>query len=238
MFLTTKALVLRDVKYRESDKILTVLTEDAGKLTVKAAGALRKGSRLGAAAQALCYSEMTLFENAGRWSINEAETLEQFLPLRADLSALSLGAYFAEMLETVTLEGSPDRALLRLGLNSLYALGRGPWTQKRVKAVFELRLLCLAGFAPDLDGDGELFSLRGGRVHARGEAPGTPGKSLPLDAAALDALRYIAGAEPKRIFSFTLPEKSEALLAAVCEGYALAQLDREFKTLDYWKRLQ
>ena len=100
MFKTTRALVLRQVPYKEADKILTVLTEDAGKLTVKAAGALRKGSRLGAAAQALCYSEMTLFENAGRWNINEAETLEQFLPLRADLSALSLGAYFAEMLET------------------------------------------------------------------------------------------------------------------------------------------
>ena len=32
MFLTTKALVLREVRYRESDKILTVLTENEGKL--------------------------------------------------------------------------------------------------------------------------------------------------------------------------------------------------------------
>ena len=40
---TVKALVLREVKYKEADRILTVLTED-GKLTMKAPGALRKNS--------------------------------------------------------------------------------------------------------------------------------------------------------------------------------------------------
>ena len=38
MHLTTKALVLREVNYKESDKILTVLTADEGKLTVSARG--------------------------------------------------------------------------------------------------------------------------------------------------------------------------------------------------------
>ena len=92
MFLTTKALVLREVKYKEADKILTLLTAGEGKLTVKARGALRRSCKYGAAAQALTYSEMTLFGNRGKWSLNEAVILEQFLPLRADLEALSLGA--------------------------------------------------------------------------------------------------------------------------------------------------
>ena len=91
MFLTTKALVLRETKYKEADKILTVLTAGEGKLTVKARGALRKSCKYGAAAQALCYSEMVLFGNNGKWSINEAETIEQFLPLRQDIASLVLG---------------------------------------------------------------------------------------------------------------------------------------------------
>ncbi len=61
MFLTTRALVLREVKYKEADKILTVLTEREGKMTVKARGAVRRSCKFGAAAQALCFSEMTLF---------------------------------------------------------------------------------------------------------------------------------------------------------------------------------
>ena len=51
MFATIRGLVLREVRYKEADRILTVLTEDRGKLTVKARGALRKGSRSARAAE-------------------------------------------------------------------------------------------------------------------------------------------------------------------------------------------
>ena len=246
MFLTTKALVLREVKYKEADKILTVLTEREGKLTVKARGALRRGCKFGAAAQALCYSEMTLFGNAGKWSINEAETVEQFLPLRDDITALALGSYFAEMLEAVSDEDLPNPELLQLGLNSLYALSRELWSQRHIKAVFELKLMCLCGFEPQLDGcvscgrtppSDPLVSLNGGGVHCRGCPPGAAGVSLPVSAETLDAMRHIASAPPKRIFSFTVPDAAEKQLGEVCEAYAAVQLERGFGALDYWKSL-
>ena len=66
MHTTTKALVLRAVDYKESDKILTLLTQDMGKLTASARGARRKGSALAAGCQLLCWSEMVLFEYRGR----------------------------------------------------------------------------------------------------------------------------------------------------------------------------
>ena len=49
MFKTLNALVLREVRYKEADRILTLLTDSEGKLTVKARGALRKSSRTAAA---------------------------------------------------------------------------------------------------------------------------------------------------------------------------------------------
>ena len=150
MFLTTRGLVLREVRYKESDKILTVLTQHEGKVTVRARGALRKGSRITAATQLLTYSDMTIFENRGRRTLNEASTVEEFLGLRADLGAFALGSYFAELLETVSAEEYPDPPVLQLGLNSLYALSRALCPPEQVKAVFELRLMCLAGYEPDL----------------------------------------------------------------------------------------
>ncbi len=238
MFKNVKALVLREVKYRDADKILTLLTAEDGKLTVKARGALRKNCKYGAAAQLLCFSDMTLLDFNGRWSLSEAETLEQFLPLRSDLEKLALGAYFAEVLETVSDEDCPNPALLQLGLNSLYALGSQLYPDTHIKAVFELRLLCLSGFTPLLDREGTLFSLSGGSVHRVEEPPGNTGKSLPVDSDTLRAMRYIVRAEPKKIFSFSLPPASEKRLAAVCEGYMTAQLERSFSSLDYWKRLK
>ena len=79
MFETTRGLVLRSVRYKESDKILTVLTESEGKLTLRARGALRKGGKLAAATELYTLSDMTLFSNRGRWQLNEAQTIEQFI---------------------------------------------------------------------------------------------------------------------------------------------------------------
>ena len=60
MHTTTKALVLRSVDYKESDKILTLLTQDMGKVTASARGSRKKGSPIAAGCQLLCWSEMVL----------------------------------------------------------------------------------------------------------------------------------------------------------------------------------
>ena len=107
-------------------------------------------------------------------------------------------------------------------------------------------MLCLSGFEPQLadcpacgrEPADPMFSLRGGSVHCRTCPPGVPGLSLPLDGAALDAMRYVVAAEPKKIFAFRIPETSEQNLGAVCEAYLDAQLERGFRTLDYYKSLK
>ena len=247
MFLTTRGLVLRSVRYKEADRILTVLTQDEGKLTVKARGALRKGSRMAAASQDLCWSEFTLFGNRGKWTADEGSTLEQFLGLREDISQLALGAYFAELLDTVCPEEQPAGPALQLALNALYALSRGIYTPEHVKAVFELRLMSLEGFQPEVeacgvcgrpDPDGPMFSPASGLVHCAGCAPGAEGPSVALDGEALAAMRHIVAAPPKKEFSFHIPDASLERLGRAAELFARYQLDRNFYSLDYWKSVK
>ena len=69
MYHTTRGLILREAKYKESDKILTILTETEGKISAKARGVARTRSKLAAATQLLCFSELTLFGNKGRFFI-------------------------------------------------------------------------------------------------------------------------------------------------------------------------
>ncbi len=95
MFRTENALILREVRFRESDRILTALTSDAGKLTLAAHGALSKKSKIAAATQLLTYSELTLFEKNGRFAVREGITKEGFAGLRQDLKRFALGCYFA-----------------------------------------------------------------------------------------------------------------------------------------------
>lgn len=101
MHMTTKALVLRQVDYKESDKILTLFTQEQGKLTASARGCRKKGSALAAPCQLLAWSEMVLYDYQGRWTVKEASTERLFQGVRDDLERLALGCYFAEVAELI-----------------------------------------------------------------------------------------------------------------------------------------
>ena len=198
MFKTVNALVLREVRYKEADRILTLLTDTDGKITVKARGALRKSSKTAAATQQLTYSEMTLFGNLGRWTVNEATVKEGFDGLRTDIGSFALGCYFAECADALSVEDQPDAPLMQLALNCLYALSRGMYTPEHIKAAFELRLMCLAGYTPELShcavcGEEEpgdpVLMLERGCVCCRRCAAGA-GQTVKLDTASLNAMRF------------------------------------------------
>ena len=244
MFLTTRGLILREAKYRESDKILTILTETDGKITAKARGAARTRSKVSAAAQLLSFDDFTLFGSRGKWTINEAATVEQFRGLRGDLRLLALGSYIAELLEAVSNENVPEPEILQLGLNALYALSGKVCPPEQVKAAFELRLMCLAGYRPELEacdgcGETEMDSARlfpeSGELYC-GKCRSVGG--LALTRSVLDAMRYVVSAEPRRVFAFRLPAGELKLMGEVCESYALYQLARAFGSLDYYKKLR
>ena len=246
MFNTVQALVLREVRYKEADKILTLFTKSDGKITAKARGALRKGSKITAATQQLTYSEMTLFGNRGKWSVNEASVIESFDGLRNDIADFALGCYFAECLEALGVEDQPDEAMLQLGLNSLYALSRKMYPAALIKAAFELRLMCLAGYTPELShcavcGEEEpgdpVLMLERGCVCCRRCAAGA-GQTVKLDAASLSAMRHICSAAPKQILSFSLEGEGAKRLSAAAEEYLLLHTERRFPTLDYWKNVK
>ena len=246
MYKTTKALVLRQVRYKEADRILTLFTSADGKITAKARGALRRSSKIAAGTQQLCYAEMTLFGNRGKWTVNEAVILEPFSALQTDLERFSLGCYFAECLEALSVEEQPDAELLQLGLNSLYALASGKYDPLLVKAAFELRLMCLAGYEPSVQAcavcgretpDEPCLSMDNGCVFCRSCRTGAMGCSLPLCSDSLAALRYIVSAPAKQLFSFQLSGEALRRLGDAAERYLLAHAERRFSTLEYWKSI-
>jgi DNA repair protein RecO (recombination protein O) len=252
MYINTTGLVLRLTDYKDSSRILTVLTSTEGKLTVSARGALRRGSRLAAAAQLFAYSQMTLYHSRDRWTMTEAQTVELFAGLSGELDLLALGSYFAELLEAVSDEDSPNPEVLSLGLNALYALSRSEKDPLLIKAAFEMRLMCLAGFEPlvsvcavcgKAEPDEPRFDLKGGIIRCRscrsdGSRSPSTNETAPLCGSSLEALRYITSCDAKKIFSFKLPDDALSRFSRASEAYVSAQLDRSFKTLEYYKNVK
>ncbi len=244
MYLTTRGLVLRVTDYNDRDCLLTLLTPENGKLTVKARGLRRKNSPLIAPCQLLAYGDFTLFEYRGSYTINEAASVELFQSLRRDLTKLSLGTYFAQVAELLSQEDMPNPEILSLVLNCLYMLTKDE-PESKVKAVFELRIACLAGYLPDLSGCHgcgnelpELFDLSAGALlchKCRNLHSG--GIRLPISAGTLQAMQYIAYCDAKKLFSFELGEENLSQLSQITEAYLTTQLERGFSTLDFYKSL-
>lgn len=242
MYLTTQALVLRVTDYNDRDALLTLLTKEYGKLTVKARGLRRKNSPLIAPCQLLAYGEFTLFEYRGMYTINEAHSIELFQQLRRDLTKLSLGTYFAQVAELVSQEDLPNPELLSLVLNCLFGLSKLNVSELQVKAVFELRCACLAGYTPDLLGcrvcgshEPVFFDLSGGSLLCK--SCQNHGIRMPINAGVLEAMGYIVTCDARKLFSFSIGSENLEQLSTLTESYLTTQLERGFSTLDFYKSL-
>ena len=245
MFSTVRGLVLRIADYNDRDALITLLTEKHGRLTVKAKGLRRKHSRLAAPCQLLAYGEFTLFEYKSRFTINEAYCLELFHGLRADVTRLALGTYFAQVADVLSQEDVPSPELLSLTLNCLYALSHLSAPEAKVKAAFEWRSACISGFFPDILGchvcgaeEPDLFDTAEGYLLCSGCARMLPGGiRMPVTPGMLAAMRYIAYCDASRILAFDVSEDTEIRLSELTEVYLSTQLERGFRTLDYYKSL-
>ena len=139
--IVTAGLVLRETETKESDKILTVLTPELGRISVIAKGARSRRSKYTAACQLLAYDEMTLRRKGEWYYLAEAGTLELFDGVRQDIQRLALASYFAELTETVCQDALAAAEILPLLLNALFALGTLGKEPLVVKAAFVWRLL-------------------------------------------------------------------------------------------------
>ena len=244
MYLTIQAIVLRVTDYNDRDALLTLLTRNHGKLTVKARGLRRKNSPLIAPCQLLAYGEFTLFEYKNQYTVNEAHSVELFQSLRRDLTKLSLGTYFAQAADVLSQEDLPNPELQSLLLNCLFALSKLDESEAKVKAVFELRAACLAGYMPDLFGchicgsqTPDKFDISEGLLECTRCRGMGGGIRMPVTPGVLEAMRYICLCEPKKLLAFQIGQENLELLGNLTEAYLTTQLERGFSTLDFYKSL-
>lgn len=241
--IVTPGLVLREVKYGEADKILTLLTPEHGVVSALAKGSLRLKNKLFSACGLFCYSEFTLFPGKNLFTVDEAQVKRVFHGLSDSIEAMSLAMYLTEFAQTLSPTGAEAEQLLRLLLNSLHLISEKKTPLPQVKAVFELRAMSECGFLPQLlccarcsKYDGGAFYLDANEGYLLcADCAAQEGKQPNLDAGALYAVRHICLVEDKKIFAFTLAPQSMRRLANTAEQYALVHLDKPLKSYEFLK---
>ncbi len=253
--ISVRGLNVRETDTGDFDKIITLVTEEYGKLTVTGKGVKSLKNKNMAACQPFAFSNYILRRSKKFWYVEETELLECFYGLRADLDRLSLAAYVCDVLGDVSVENAPEPALLRLTLNTLYAISTRPKNaMEHIKAAFEMRCSAECGFCPELsfcaecgcEPSGDMYlDVMNGRIlcadckpKAEKDAEMTEGTArlyYIITPAVLFAMRYIVSCPQERLLSFSLPEDDMYILGKVTEGYLINHLEHSFNTLDFYK---
>ena len=253
-------LVIFERDLGENDKLLTVLTERYGKLPVVAKGAKSVRNRHMPSTQLFCYASFGLRKKGSYYYIVDSDLIENYFDLRNDVLKHSLASFVCDVVNDVCQEGNNDDEILRLTLNTLYAIAKDIKPLEVIRAAFEVRLASELGFTPDMDGchlcrestdsiyyfdiiDG-VIACQKCKNKVNFEIEDNPftekGLNKPLcivSKAVVEAICYISNVKQARFLSFTLDDREWTSFFDVAEKYLLNHLERGYFSLDFYKTM-
>jgi len=150
MFINTEGIILRQTKYGESDKILTIFTKKNGKIQAIAKGARKPKSALIASAQVFCYSDFVFFKGKSFYHINNGEIISSFYALRENLSKLAYGTYIVELTEAGLNDEEPNEKLFQLLIKTLKILASIDDNFLKLVLAFKIKYISFIGYKPHL----------------------------------------------------------------------------------------
>ncbi|MGH2537737.1 MAG: DNA repair protein RecO [Candidatus Promineifilaceae bacterium] len=243
----SEAIVLRRSNFGEADRLLTLYSHDFGKLRALAKGARKPQTRKTGHVELFMRTNFLFARGREIDIITQAELVEAYAGLRADLVRATYAAYVAELLDAFTVEGERDARKYRLLAAALawYATGDNYLLAARH---FELRLLALAGYQPQLfhcvrcgrsvaDGEEARFSPELGGILCPDCAPADRA-ARPLSAAALKALRQLQTRSWESLLGLQLRRSLHTELEGLMHDYLRYLLERNLRSAEFLQRLR
>ncbi len=241
---STKALVIKVMDVKENDRLITLLSADFGLIRAFVSGGKKPTHKNHAATSLFCYCDFLLTTSGDTYKVKEATLISSFFNLSSNILSLSLAQYFCELAGTLAPEDSSANEHLRLTLNTLNFLCEGEKSQYLLKAIFEMRILSISGYMPELVGCAECgifdddimcFYYEDGALLCHNCM--IDGKFAYIDKTILSSMRHIIYSKFNKLFNFTVPAESALKLSKITEEYMLYQTDRNYQTLNFYKSL-
>ena len=248
MTLKIEGLVLRSVKYAESDKLVTILTEE-GKMFFKARGIRSLTSKNAAGCATFVFSEFELEQRGDKCYLKRATPLYSTVRQGADIDALALASYLAELAEDTARDAETGKTVLRLLMNALFLISKEDRPLELIKSVFEMRLLVANGLMPDLSActacgksDEELpsffFRLLEGDLICPECITSFDKDLIRIRRDVIALCRRSIEAPEEKAYALKVPEGVLRDFSRFTEKYLLCQLERNYQTLDFYHQVK
>ena len=242
----TEAIVLRQRKLGEADRILTLHTPSHGKLDAKAKGVRKTISRMSGHLQPLNRCMVQLARGRTMEVIAGCDTLESFQHLRDDLDRLSRALYAAELADRFLPERVESVATYRLLLETLRRL-QSDADQDIVLRYYEMQLLDLSGFRPELarclgcdqplQPKQNFFAPAAGGTYCSSCGAGAAG-SRTLSLNGLKVLRLLQRASYKETGRLSMPPALAQEVERHLRSYIVYMLERDVNAAAFVERLR
>ena len=234
-----KGIIISESNMGDFDKMLTMLTPGAGKISCVAKGARRTKSALLAGTQFLCFGEYVMYKGQEHYIISSSETIEMFYKIRTDLDKLKYAVHITKIIQDVTNENENSYKILQLFLNTLYMISESDKDMDFIISIFKIKLLCYLGFRPRIDEcvncktheNLEYFSIKDNGLKCS-NCHNVDKSCIKISKSTEIALKYIVTAPPKKLFSFNLKDESLKELELISKIYLNEKLEKEYKLND------
>lgn len=250
MLVTVEGIVVGRRDVGESNCFLDILTSEYGVIEAVAHGIRKQGSKNASTTGLFSYTVFCLNKTDLRYSVNSTQPKYSFFGLSLDLKKLSLAIYFADIIKYTSAAEQYSGDILRFFAVTLYKLEKEETDCTVIKAVFELKIMSMLGFMPDLKtcrlcGEYErekmFFSIDESNLFCGDCAEKTSDmgeESVELSPTLLHTMRYVVFSPVEKVYGFALNGMTKIQFSEFAEQYLLRQLGRSFKTLDYYKKTE
>ena len=248
----TAGLILTAVNLNDNDRLFTIQTRDAGKITAISKGIRSHKHKDFAALQPFCYSDMVLNKKTGLYYISSASVINNFYDIRSSVEQTAFATYFTDVVKSFPEELLLEDDYFSFVLNTLYLTSKAMSKCKngditgyltRLKTVFELKTVCFAGFMPDVTAcafcgakkDIEYFDTASGIVVCKNCHERAGGDLYKINDKILSQLSFILNADYKSVFAYGGTEGDVETISQIAEKYMINSLEIFPASLTYLK---
>ena len=240
----TAGIVLKEIKYQETSKILSIYTKKLGKISVMAQGANRPKSRLLANTQPFSYNEYQFTQGRNFYYIYQADIIDSFYNIRENIDSMVYGFYILELIEKSTPVEEANEKIFLLIEKTLRLLSELKDNHLKLIVAFELKYISFLGYRPFLNGcvmcgngesKGYKFSnLEGGLICSKCYTKDITAKSINKDV--YEAMVKLIYAQLDSLNEVDISEGILCKLHEILEEYILYNIDRQgFNSLKFFK---
>ncbi len=234
-------VVIRETNVGESNKLITVLLKDYGKINISCKGARNTKSKFLSGTQLFSYGEFVVFQGRGFNSLVSVDLIESFYNIRKDYDKLCYGYYFLEMANKLLLDGEPSNDFILLLINGLKQLAKESIDGKLVCVIYELKFLFLMGHQPAsefcyvcnkkyVDFGGKVFFGSNGILC--GKCGSVVHNKIMINKTIVYVINFVINNNYKEIFNFEIPEKDILNLYNCTKIFIKNNMDTNFISLN------